>query len=96
MIRVKVKVKIWPSYNTNKNLIFRVLLTDQLQSWYESSIYSVTQLIGFESRSILTYMVSDWVKNGVSQDQILKWEEPYRVVPHMKGRDVCFPDQHKF
>jgi hypothetical protein len=41
-------------------------------------------------------MVSDWVENGVSQGQILKWKEPYRVVPHMKGRDECFPNQQIF
>jgi hypothetical protein len=79
-----------------KTLFFEYFLTDQLQTWYESSIYSATQLIRFKSWLILTFRVNDWVKNGVSQGQILKWEVPYRVVPHMKDRDECFPNQQKF
>jgi hypothetical protein len=41
-------------------------------------------------------MARDWVENGVSHGQILKWEKPYRVVPHMKDRDECFTNQQKF
>jgi hypothetical protein len=40
-------------------------------------------------------MVSNWVKNGVSQGQILKSEKPYFVVPHMKDLDECFPNKQK-
>jgi hypothetical protein len=79
-----------------KTVCLEYLLPDQLQTWYESSIYSATQLIRFESRSTLSFMVSYWVENGVSQGQILKWEEPSRVVPHMEGRDECFLNQQTF
>jgi hypothetical protein len=67
---------------------------DQLQTW--SSTWSATQLITLEGRSNLTFMVSTRVKNGVPEGQILKLTKPYRVVPHMKALDECFPDQLKF
>ena len=41
----------------------------------------------------MTFMVSDRVKNGVLQGQILKLQKPYRVVSQMKALDECFPDQ---
>jgi hypothetical protein len=44
----------------------------------------------------MTFMVSARVKNGVSQGQILKSMELYRVVPQMNALDKHFPDQLKF
>ena len=44
----------------------------------------------------MIFMVSAMVKNGVSQGQILKLKEPYRVVPQIKGLDECFLDQLTF
>jgi hypothetical protein len=41
-------------------------------------------------------MVSARVKNGVSEGQILKSKELYRVVPQIKGLDKHFPDQLEF
>jgi hypothetical protein len=41
----------------------------------------------------MTFMVSNRVKNGVSQGQILKLQKPYRVVSQMKALDERFPDQ---
>jgi hypothetical protein len=67
MIGVKVKIKIGPSRKTDKNLIFRAFLLDQLQTWCESSTWSATQLISFEGRSTSTFMVSARVENGVPQ-----------------------------
>jgi hypothetical protein len=70
---------------------------DQLQTWYESSTWSATQLINFEGRSTLTFMVSVRVKkNGVLQGEILKLKEPFRVVPQMKALYKRFPDQLNF
>jgi hypothetical protein len=72
---VKVKVKIGPSHNTDKNLIFQVFLLDQLKTWRESSTWAATQLISFEGRSLMTCMVSARIENGVSLGQILKSKE---------------------
>jgi hypothetical protein len=36
-------------------------------------------------------MVSAEVENCVPEGQILKSKERYRVVPHMKALDKCFP-----
>jgi hypothetical protein len=33
---------------------------------------------------------------GVPQEQILKFTEPYRAIPHTKALIECFPDQLKF
>jgi hypothetical protein len=41
-------------------------------------------------------MVNHWVENGVSQGQILKWEEPYRVVPHKKVMMIAFQINKNF
>jgi hypothetical protein len=41
-------------------------------------------------------MISAWVQNGVPRGQILKSEEPYPVVPHLKAFDKCFPNQQTF
>jgi hypothetical protein len=89
--RLKVKVKSGSNHNTDKNLIFRVFLLDQLQTWCESSTWSATQLISFEGRLQMTFMVSTSVKNGVPQSQILKLQKPYRVVSQMKALDEHFP-----
>jgi hypothetical protein len=69
---------------------------DQLQTWCESSTWSATQLISFEGRSTLTFIVSSRVKNGVPQVQILELKEPYPVVSQTKALDERFPDQLKF
>jgi hypothetical protein len=36
------------------------------------------------------------VENLLRQGQILKSKVPYRVVPHIKELDGCFPNQLKF
>jgi hypothetical protein len=69
---------------------------DQLQTWCESSTWSATQLISFEGRSPMTFMVSVRVKNGVPRGQILKLQKPYRVVSQMKALDEHFLNQQKF
>jgi hypothetical protein len=88
--RSKVKVKIGSSHKT---LFFEYFLSDQLQTWCESSTWSATQLNIFEGRSRMTFMVSARVKYGVPQGQILKLQKPYRVVYQMKALDEHFPDQ---
>jgi hypothetical protein len=81
--------------NTDKIFIFRVFffILDELQTWSESSSCSDTQMICFEGRLQVTFMVSARVKNGVPESQIFKLQKPYRVVSQMKAFDKCFPDQ---
>jgi hypothetical protein len=79
-----------------KTLFFEYFLLDQLQAWCESSTWSATQLISFEGRLTLIFMVSARVENGVHEGQILKSKELYRVVAQMKALDEHFPDQLKF
>jgi hypothetical protein len=66
----------------------------QLQIWCASSTWSVTQLISFEGRSTLNFLVSVRVENDVSEGQILKLKEKYLLVL-MKAFDERFPDQLK-
>jgi hypothetical protein len=44
----------------------------------------------------MTFIVSARVQNGVSQGQIFKSKELYRVVPQIKGHDEHFSDQLTF
>jgi hypothetical protein len=44
----------------------------------------------------MTFIASARVKNGVSQGQIFKSKELYRVVPQIKGLNENFPDQLEF
>jgi hypothetical protein len=69
---------------------------NRLHTWGESSICQVTQRNSFESQSTLNFIVNACVENGVPQGHILKSEEPYRVVRHMKALDECLPDQQTF
>jgi hypothetical protein len=69
---------------------------DQLQTWCESSTWSVTHLISFDGRSPMTLLVSARVKNGVPFGQFLKLQKPYHVASQMIALDECFPDQLKF
>jgi uncharacterized Ntn-hydrolase superfamily protein len=49
--------------------------------------------MNFWGRSALTFMGHAAGQNCLLQGQILKSTEPYRVVPHIKALDECFPNQ---
>jgi hypothetical protein len=67
----------------------------QLQIWCASSTWPVTQVISFEGRLTLNFLVSARVEYDVSEGQILKLKEKYLLVPQMKAFDERFPDQLK-
>jgi hypothetical protein len=47
-------------------------------------------ILYFKGRSLMTFIVSAMVKNGVPKGQIFKSKELYSVVPHIKGLDEHF------
>jgi hypothetical protein len=93
---VKVKGQMGQVIILMETLFFEYFYLDQLQTLCESSIWSTTQLICFEGRSILTFIVNARVENGVPRGQILKSKELYHVLTHMKTLDECFQDQLTF
>jgi hypothetical protein len=64
-----------------ETLFFEYFLLHQLLSGCESSIFTATQMVGFEGRSALTFVVV--VENCLPQGQSLKSTEPYLVVPQI-------------
>jgi hypothetical protein len=64
-VKVKSEGQKWVVIILIKTLFFEDFLLDQVQTWCQNNTWSAIQLISFEGRSPMTFMVNARVKNGV-------------------------------